>query len=54
MRSSSSSVEPARAASLSNSVRAGYVKARAARLLGMSVRQLTYRVQKYGIAVERF
>ena len=35
-------------------VRAGYVKARAARLLGMSVRQLTYRVQKYGIAVERF
>ena len=35
-------------------VRAGYVKARAARLLGMSVRQLAYRVQKYGIPVERF
>jgi Nif-specific regulatory protein len=35
-------------------VRAGHVQARAARLLGMSVRQLAYRVRKYGIAVERF
>jgi Nif-specific regulatory protein len=34
--------------------RAGHVQARAARLLGMSVRQLRYRVQKYRIAVERF
>jgi transcriptional regulator with GAF, ATPase, and Fis domain len=30
------------------------VQARAARLLGLSVRQLRYRVAKYGIAVERF
>jgi len=35
-------------------VRAGHVQARAARLLGMTVRQLRYRVRKYGIAVERF
>ena len=35
-------------------VRAGHVQARAARLLGMSVRQLRYRIAKYGIAVERF
>ena len=35
-------------------VRAGFVQARAARLLGMSVRQLAYRVRKYGIEVERF
>jgi Nif-specific regulatory protein len=34
--------------------RAGHVQARAARLLGMSVRQLRYRIAKYGIAVERF
>jgi Nif-specific regulatory protein len=34
--------------------RAGHVQARAARLLGMSVRQLRYRIQKYRIAVERF
>ncbi|WP_041448394.1 sigma-54-dependent Fis family transcriptional regulator [Anaeromyxobacter sp. Fw109-5] len=34
--------------------RAGYVKAKAARLLGMTVRQLDWRVRKYGIAVERF
>jgi Nif-specific regulatory protein len=34
--------------------RAGYVKAKAARLLGMTVRQLDYRVRKYGIDVERF
>jgi Nif-specific regulatory protein len=33
--------------------RAGYVKAKAARLLGMTVRQLDYRVRKYGIPVER-
>jgi Nif-specific regulatory protein len=35
-------------------VRAGHVQARAARLLGMSVRQLRWRIAKYGIAVERF
>ncbi len=35
-------------------VRAGFVQARAARLLGLTVRQLRYRVRKYGIAVERF
>jgi Nif-specific regulatory protein len=34
--------------------RAGHVQARAARLLGMSVRQLRWRIAKYGIAVERF
>jgi Nif-specific regulatory protein len=34
--------------------RSGYVQAKAARLLGMTVRQLRYRVQKYGIALERF
>jgi Nif-specific regulatory protein len=34
--------------------RCGYVKAKAARVLGMTVRQLGYRVRKYGIAVERF
>jgi len=34
--------------------RAGHVQARAARLLGMSVRQLRYRIKKFGIAVERF
>jgi Nif-specific regulatory protein len=34
--------------------RAGHVQARAARLLGMTVRQLRYRISKYGIAVERF
>jgi len=30
------------------------VQARAARLLGLSVRQLRYRILKYGIEVERF
>ncbi len=34
--------------------RAGHVQARAARLLGMTVRQLRYRVAKFGIQVERF
>jgi Nif-specific regulatory protein len=34
--------------------RCGYVQAKAARLLGMSVRQLAYRVRKYGIELERF
>jgi Nif-specific regulatory protein len=34
--------------------RAGFVQARAARLLGMTERQLRYRVRKFGIAVERF
>jgi Nif-specific regulatory protein len=34
--------------------RAGHVQARAARLLGMTVRQLRYRIAKYQIAVERF
>ena len=34
--------------------RAGHVQARAARILGMTVRQLRYRIAKYGIAVERF
>ena len=34
--------------------RAGFVKAKAARLLGMTVRQLDWRVRKYGISVERF
>ncbi len=35
-------------------VRAGFVQARAARLLGMSVRQLRYRIKKFRISVERF
>ncbi|MBI5069347.1 MAG: sigma 54-interacting transcriptional regulator [Deltaproteobacteria bacterium] len=35
-------------------VRAGHVQARAARILGMTVRQLRYRIAKYGIPVERF
>ncbi|MFL5273051.1 MAG: nif-specific transcriptional activator NifA [Anaeromyxobacteraceae bacterium] len=34
--------------------RCGFVKAKAARVLGMTVRQLGYRVRKYGIEVERF
>jgi Nif-specific regulatory protein len=34
--------------------RAGHVQARAARLLGMSIRQLRYRIEKYAIEVERF
>ncbi len=34
--------------------RAGHVQARAARLLGMTVRQLRYRIAKHGIVVERF
>ncbi|GEJ58935.1 nif-specific transcriptional activator NifA [Anaeromyxobacter diazotrophicus] len=33
--------------------RAGYVQAKAARLLGMTVRQLGYRVRKYGIELQR-
>jgi Nif-specific regulatory protein len=35
-------------------VRAGFVQARAARLLGMTVRQLRYRIAKYEIEMERF
>jgi Nif-specific regulatory protein len=34
--------------------RAGHVQARAARLLGLSVRQLRYRIAKFDIQVERF
>jgi len=34
--------------------RAGHVQARAARILGITVRQLRYRIEKYRIAVERF
>jgi Nif-specific regulatory protein len=34
--------------------RSGWVQAKAARLLGLTVRQLGYRVRKYGIALERF
>ncbi|MFO0583857.1 MAG: sigma 54-interacting transcriptional regulator [Anaeromyxobacter sp.] len=34
--------------------RAGWVQAKAARLLGMTVRQLRYRVLKYGIVLERY
>ncbi|HET9594378.1 MAG TPA: nif-specific transcriptional activator NifA [Anaeromyxobacteraceae bacterium] len=34
--------------------RCGHVQAKAARMLGMSVRQLRYRVRKFGIALERF
>jgi Nif-specific regulatory protein len=34
--------------------KSGWVQAKAARLLGMTVRQLGYRVKKYGIALERF
>ncbi|HET9552343.1 MAG TPA: nif-specific transcriptional activator NifA [Anaeromyxobacteraceae bacterium] len=34
--------------------RSGYVQAKAARLLGMTVRQLGYRVRKYAIPLERF
>ncbi len=34
--------------------RAGHVQARAARLLGMTVRQLRYRIAKHGVQVERF
>ncbi|ACG74432.1 transcriptional regulator, NifA, Fis Family [Anaeromyxobacter sp. K] len=33
--------------------RCGYVQAKAARLLGMTYRQVAYRVRKYGIAMER-
>lgn len=32
----------------------GWVQAKAARLLGMTVRQLNYRIQKYNIALKRF
>ena len=35
-------------------VQAGYVQAKAARLLGLSVRQLRYRVAKYGLVLRRF
>jgi Nif-specific regulatory protein len=34
--------------------RCGYVQAKAARVLGLSTRQLAYRVRKYGISLERF
>jgi len=34
--------------------KSGWVQAKAARLLGLTVRQLGYRVRKYGIALERF
>ena len=34
--------------------RCGHVQAKAARLLGLSERQLAYRIRKYGIAVRRF
>jgi Nif-specific regulatory protein len=34
--------------------RSGYVQAKAARLLGMTVRQLGYRVRKYGIPLQRY
>jgi Nif-specific regulatory protein len=34
--------------------RSGWVQAKAARLLGMTVRQLGYRVRKHGIRLERF
>ncbi len=34
--------------------RSGWVQAKAARLLGMTVRQLGYRVRKFGITLERF
>jgi len=44
--------EPARVRDALN--RAGHVQARAARILGMTVRQLRYRIAKYGIPVERF
>jgi Nif-specific regulatory protein len=33
--------------------RCGFVKAKAARLLGMTERQLRYRVRKYGVPLER-
>jgi len=33
--------------------RCGFVQAKAARLLGLTVRQLRYRVQKYGIVLEQ-
>jgi Nif-specific regulatory protein len=35
-------------------VQAGYVQAKAARLLGLTVRQLRYRVAKYGLVLRRF
>lgn len=34
--------------------RSGFVQAKAARLLGMTTRQLAYRIRKYGIELERF
>ncbi len=34
--------------------RCGYVQAKAARVLGLTPRQLAYRVRKYGIPLERF
>jgi Nif-specific regulatory protein len=43
-----------RAAVLAALEKSGWVQAKAARLLGMTVRQLGYRVKKYGIALERF
>jgi Nif-specific regulatory protein len=43
-----------RAAVVAALERSGWVQAKAARLLGMTVRQLGYRVKKHGIALERF
>ena len=34
--------------------RSGYVQAKAARLLGLTPRQLAYRVRKFGITLDRF
>jgi Nif-specific regulatory protein len=53
--SPSTSTAPSEQARIEEALaRAGHVQARAARLLGMSVRQLRWRIAKYGIAVERF
>ncbi len=43
-----------RAAVVAALERSGWVQAKAARLLGLTVRQLGHRVKKYGIALERF
>jgi Nif-specific regulatory protein len=32
----------------------GYVKSRAAKLLGLTLRQLDYRIKKYNIEVKKF
>ena len=34
--------------------RTGYVKSRAAKLLGYTLRQLDYRIKKYGIEIKKF